>query len=305
VRTAPVSAPAPLAHWLSAIRPRTLPVAVVPVLVGTALAWREADLFSWPILLATAGAALLIQVGTNLHNDVVDFERGADDPGTRLGPRRATAEGWLSPVAVRRAAVLAFGTAAALGLWLAWQGGWQILAIGVAAILCGWAYSGGARPISYSRLGELFVWLFFGVVAVGGSYFLQAGRIDALALAAGATLGLPAAAVLVVNNYRDTESDRRAGRRTFAVVYGARASRVEYATLMLAPFALLLLFALGDGPGWLLPVPVLPWAVVLVRRFARETVGPAFNRLLADTARLQLVFGALLCAGLVLGHGAG
>jgi 1,4-dihydroxy-2-naphthoate polyprenyltransferase len=290
-----------LRHWLTAIRPRTLLVAVVPVIVGTALAWHDVGALSGSILLATIAAAVLIQIATNLHNDVSDFERGADDPGTRLGPRRATAEGWLSPAAVRSGAVVAFSGAGIIGLWLAWQGGWPILAIGVASIACAWGYSGGAKPIAYSSLGELFVWLFFGVAAVAGSYYLQAGRFDALAVAAGALLGMPAAAVLVVNNYRDRDNDRRAGRRTFAVVFGARASRFEYGILMLLPFLLLVPLALAGGAGWLLPLIAAPWAALLVRRFVTQPAGPVFNELLADTAQLQLVFGALICAGLFIG----
>jgi 1,4-dihydroxy-2-naphthoate polyprenyltransferase len=290
-----------LRHWLTAIRPRTLLVAVVPVLVGTALAWHDVGVLSGSILVATIAAAVLIQVATNLHNDVSDFERGADDPGTRLGPRRATAEGWLTPAQVRRGAVVAFSGAGAIGLWLAWQGGWPILAIGVASIACAWGYSGGAKPIAYSSLGELFVWLFFGVAAVAGSYYLQTGSFDLLAVAAGALLGMPAAAVLVVNNYRDRDNDQRAGRRTFAVVFGAHASRIEYGVLMLLPFVLLLPLALAGGAGWLLPLFAAPWAVLLVRRFVTQPAGPVFNELLADTARLQFAYGALVCAGMFVG----
>jgi 1,4-dihydroxy-2-naphthoate polyprenyltransferase len=295
------SAPTAPNPWLTAIRPRTLPVAVVPVLVGSVLAWHDAGALSAAILVATMVAALLIQIATNLHNDVSDFERGADDPGTRLGPRRATAEGWLSPAEVRRGAIWSFAGAGLTGLWLVWQGGWPILAIGIASIACAWAYSGGAKPIAYSSLGELFVWLFFGVAAVTGSYYLQTGRFDAMALAAGVLLGMPAAAVLVVNNHRDRENDRRAGRRTFAVVFGAAASRYEYGLLMLLPFLLLLPLAAAGGSGWLAPLLAAPWAVVLVRRFQVAPAGPAFNELLAHTARLQFMFGALLCAGALLG----
>ncbi len=290
-----------LRYWLSAIRPRTLLVAVVPVLVGTALAAHDTGTVSWMILGATLMAALFVQVATNLHNDVADYERGADDPATRLGPRRATAEGWLSADAVRRAAITAFAVAGALGVWMAFIGGWPIFAIGAASIACGWAYSGGAKPIAYSSLGELFVWLFFGLAAVGGTYYLQAGRFDFLPLAAGALLGMPAAAVLVVNNYRDLENDRRAGRRTFAVVFGPRASRIEFAVLALLPFALLPPLAAWGGPGWYLPLLALPYALLLVKRFATWPVNPAFNRLLGDTARLQLLLGALLCLGLMFG----
>jgi len=290
-----------LRYWLSAIRPRTLLVALVPVLVATMLAWHDVGRIIVSILLVTILAAVFVQVATNLHNDVKDFERGADDPATRVGPRRATAEGWLAPEQVRRGANLAFVGAGAAGAWLALEGGWPVVLIGAASIACGWAYSGGARPIAYSSLGEFFVWLFFGVVAVTGTYYLQAGRFDAIALAAGALLGMPAAAVLVVNNYRDMDNDRQAGRRTFSVVFGARASRIEYGLLMLLPFALLPLLALVAAPGWLLALAVLPWSLLLVRRFVTHDPGPVFNELLADTARLQLAFGVLLCAGIFLG----
>jgi len=290
-----------LGHWIAAIRPRTLPVAIAPVIVGTALAWQEQGTVSMAVLLVAALAALLIQAGTNLHNDVADFERGGDDPGTRLGPPRATAEGWLAPATVQRAAIGVFAAAAVVGAWLVWRGGWPILAVGVASLACGWAYSGGPRPIAYSPVGELFVWLFFGVVAVGGSYYLHAGDLSLSALAAGAVLGLPAAAVLVVNNYRDLDHDRAAGRRTFAVVFGRPASRGYYGALMLAPFAAAAVFAATGRLAWLPALALFPWAVALVRRFANQAPGPAFNKLLGDTARFQLVFAAFVCAGLVAG----
>jgi 1,4-dihydroxy-2-naphthoate octaprenyltransferase len=289
-----------LRHWLAAVRPRTLPVAAVPVLVGSALAWRETGAWSFAVLLAAGLAALLIQAATNLHNDVVDYERGADLPGVRVGPPRATAEGWLSPAAVRSGAIGLFAAAAVVGAWLVALGGWPILVVGLASLASGWAYSGGPRPIAYSSLGEVFVWLFFGVVAVAGTYYLQSGALSASALAAGAVVGLPTAAVLVVNNHRDVEHDRLAGRRTFAVVYGGRASRGAYATYLLLPFAGALGMAFAGEPGWLATLPVLPWALSLLRRFAAGGPGAAFNVLLADTARFQLAFGALAAAGLMV-----
>jgi len=287
-----------LRHWLAAVRPRTLPVAIAPVIVGTALAWAEQGAFSAAVLVAAGLGALLIQAGTNLHNDVADFERGADDPATRLGPPRATAEGWLAPSAVRRGAFACFAAAAVVGAWLVWRGGWPILAVGVASLVCGWAYSGGPRPIAYSPVGELFVWLFFGVIAVGGTFYLHAGTLPGSAVAAGAVLGLPAAAVLVVNNYRDLEHDRQAGRRTFAVVFGRSASRAYYTILMLAPLFAAAAFALGGRLAWLPALLLLPWAWKLTRRFAREAPGAAFNTLLGDTARFQLALAALVCLGL-------
>ncbi len=288
-----------LRHWLAAVRPRTLPVAIAPVIVGTALAWREQGSASVAVLVAAGLAALLIQAGTNLHNDVADFERGADDPGKRLGPARATAEGWLTPGAVRAAAVAAFSAAALIGIWLVWRGGWPILLLGIASLSCGWAYSGGPRPIAYSPWGEVFVWLFFGMAAVCGTYYLHAGHVTATALAAGAVFGLPAAAVLVVNNYRDLEHDADAGRRTFAVVHGREPSRVLYAVLMLAPAAAAVAFTAGGDLAWLPVLALLPWAAVLVRRFASLPPGPEFNVLLGDTARYELAFAGLYSAGLL------
>jgi len=294
-----------LKYWLLAIRPKTLTIAVVPVLVGSALAWADAGSLMWSVVAAALVGAVLIQAGTNLHNDAADFERGADDLATRLGPPRATAQGWLSSNAVRRAATLSFMLAGAIGAYLVWVGGWPILAVGLASIAAGLAYTGGPRPVAYSALGEFFVWLFFGLVAVVGSYYLQTGGISGSALVAGAMVGMPAAAVLVVNNYRDLDNDRRVGKNTLAVRLGRQASQVEYALLMLAPFSLLVLLSAFSGSGWwpVLPLVVLPWALVLVKRFRLESAGPAFNQLLAATARFQLGFGLLLCLGLVVGHG--
>jgi 1,4-dihydroxy-2-naphthoate octaprenyltransferase len=290
-------------HWLLAARPKTLPVAIAPVLVGTTLAWAETGQANATVTLVILLAATLIQIATNLHNDVADHERGGDLPETRLGPPRATAEGWLQPARVRAAASLTFAAAGALGVWLIHEGGWPIALIGCLSIAAGWAYSGGPRPISYTSLGELFVWLFFGVIAVGGTYFLQTGTLTSGAVIAGAALGMPAAAVLVVNNYRDLENDRLVGRCTFAVRFGRAASRAQYALLMLAPFVLLPLLESVRPGWWLLPVAGLPFAVQLVARFARTPPGPAFNSLLAATARFHLVFGVLLCLALVAAAG--
>ncbi len=290
-------------YWLIAVRPKTLSIAVAPVLAGSTLGWVDAGNLAWPVLSVALGAAVLIQVGTNLYNDAADSKRGADDPAMRLGPARVTASGWLSFTQVRRAAALSFAAAALLGGYLVWVGGWPILVVGLASIAAGLAYTGGPRPIAYSGLGELFVWLFFGLIAVTGSYYLQTGQLSWSAFVAGAMIGMPAAAVLVVNNYRDLENDKRVGKITLAVRLGRHASQVEYAVLMLVPFALLLVFQpLATGSGWLLlPYLVLPWAFALVRRFRDEVPGPVFNQLLAATARFQLSFGLLLCLGLVGG----
>jgi 1,4-dihydroxy-2-naphthoate octaprenyltransferase len=287
-----------LKYWLLAVRPKTLTIAVVPVLVGTTLGWADAGTLAVSIMGAALIAAVLIQCGTNLHNDAADFERGTDDPATRIGPPRVTAQGWLPASAVRAVAKLSFANAFLIGCYLVWIGGWPILAIGLISIAAGLAYTSGPRPIAYTALGEVFVWLFFGLIAVAGSYYLQTGGLTANALAAGAMIGMPAAAVLVVNNYRDLDNDKRVGKNTLAVKLGRRVSRFEYALLMLLPFILLPLVqkaVIGDY-WWVLPWLVLPWALVLIRRFWSEPPSPAFNQILAATARFQFVFGLLLCS---------
>ena len=289
-------------YWLLAIRPKTLTISVVPVGLGCALAWSETGKIDVLLMLVTLAAAMCIQIGTNLHNDVADFERGTDDAATRLGPSRVTAEGWLSAAWVRIGAYLSFAAALLLGVYLIWQGGWPILLAGLASVVAAVAYTGGPRPLAYIGLGELFVWFFFGVVAVGGSYFLQAGGVGPGALLAGTIIGMPAAAVLVVNNYRDLDNDRSAGKNTLAVRYGRGFSRVEYAALMLVPFLLLAGWQMTMQPhgGLLLPWLTLPWALWLVQRFRSLPAGPAFNGLLAVTAMFQFTLGLLLALALVL-----
>jgi 1,4-dihydroxy-2-naphthoate octaprenyltransferase len=283
------------------MRPKTLTVSLVPVLVGSALAWSQTHVFHGLPALVALLAAVLIQIGTNLYNDVSDFERGADTP-ERLGPPRATAMGWLPADAVRRAAWIAFGLAFNFGVYLAWYGGWPIVATGLSSLLAGWAYTGGPRPIAYTPFGEVFVWLFFGLAAVGGSYYLQTLSIDAAALLAAAIVGLLAAGVITVNNYRDLESDARAGKRTLAVFLGRRGTKILYALEMLLPFLLLPVLAVLTGRGaWLLlPVLILPLVLAQVGRFRRETPGRVFNELLARTARLQFAFGLLLALALIV-----
>jgi len=283
--------PSQAAAWRIAIRPRTLPISLVPVLVGTSFAWREAHALNISVMLVAIVASALIQIGTNLQNDVGDFRRGADLTG-RLGPPRATTLGWLSPRQVQTAATMSFAIAVCLGAFLVWVGGWPILLVGLASVAAGAAYTSGPFPIAYTPLGELFVLLFFGVVAVSGSFYLQLFHLTAGALIAGAAVGMIAAAVLVVNNTRDIDTDRRAGRRTLAVRLGPRFSGAQYAVLIVAPFALVPI--LGGAFIWL-PLLLLPRALGLARRFWREPRGPEMNSLLADTVQLEVGFGALLC----------
>ena len=289
--------PSVLHVWWLAIRPKTLTVSIAPVIVGSSFAYAEAGTLSWLRLLAALVAAMLIQIGTNLHNDVGDFERGADG-AERLGPLRVTASGWLEPGAVRRAAFFCFGLAMLSGCYLVWQGGWPILLLGLCSLASGWAYTGGPRPIAYSALGELFVWLFFGLGAVMGSYYLQTSRLDWNVFVAASMIGLLAAAVIAVNNYRDLESDRKIGKNTLAVCLGRVGSKVEYGLLMLVPYLLLLIH--GFSKMWWLPGLMLPWAVFLVVKFCRETPGPIFNRLLAQTEQLQLGFSLIISLGLLI-----
>ncbi|MBS1190357.1 MAG: 1,4-dihydroxy-2-naphthoate polyprenyltransferase [Rhodocyclaceae bacterium] len=290
--------PSPWRAWFLALRPRTLPVSLSPVLVGSAAAWHDRGQVLWLPLLAAIVAAGLIQVGTNLFNDVGDFLRGTDTPD-RLGPPRATAQGWLTPAQVRAGAWGAFGLAFLCGIYLAAHGGWPIVAIGLASLAAGWAYTGGPAPIAYRPLGEVFVWIFFGLVAVGGSYYLQTFSLSATVLLAAALVGLHAAAVITVNNYRDLDGDARSGKRTLAVLLGRPATRRVYGIEMLLPY--LLLPALVPALGWpaFLPAASLPLAASLLQRFRREPPGPVFNQILAATARLQLVFALLLAAALM------
>lgn len=296
------SLPSALHAWLLAARPKTLSVSVAPVLLGTALAWQETAMVLWLPAIMALVAALLIQIGTNLHNDAADFVRGADTP-TRLGPARAVASGWLTARQAEVAALGCFALAMCCGVYLAWHGGWPIVALGLAALASAWAYTGGPRPLAYSGLGELFVYLFFGLAAVMGSFYLQTLRINWAAFVAASMLGMQAAAVIVVNNYRDLDSDREIGKNTLAVRLGRERSQVEYGLLLFLPFLLLpVLYVLTGMSKWGagLPYLALPLAMRLLQRFATEPVGPAFNQILARTAQLQLLFAVLLSLGMML-----
>lgn len=280
--------------WLTAIRPRTLLIAVAPVLAAVGLVLDQGHGLRPLPLLATLLGAVLIQAGTNLWNDVGDAARGGDQP-MRQGPPRVTALGWATPARVRNAALVSYGAAALVGLYLAWVGGWPILALGSASLVAGWAYSGGPRPIAYTALGELFVLAFFGIGAVAGTVWLQTATLSPQALMLGVAIGLPACAVLMVNNYRDLEADRLVGRRTLAIRLGPDGAKAAYAGMMLAPFAVLMSPAAPEG-GWVTLVAA-PLAIKLVLAFATTPRGPDFNRILAATARFQLVLAALVALG--------
>jgi len=286
--------------WLVAARPRTLPAAIAPVLVGTALAGTE-DVFKPLRFAAALVGSIFIQVGTNLANDYSDARRGADTED-RLGPVRVTAGGLMPPRRVLVGTWVAFGIAVAAGSYLAAVAGWELLVVGVVSIAAGVLYTGGPRPYGYEGLGELFVFVFFGLVAVGGSYFVQVEGLRWEAVALGVPVGLLAAAILVVNNVRDVETDRRAGKRTLAVRLGReRAVGVFAAMLVLAFASVPVIATLGDLEAWvLLALLSLPLALPLGRTLARRRDGPSLNKLLADTGRLLAVFSLLLAAGLLL-----
>jgi len=296
------AAPAPPGWrvWWEAARPRTLPLAAAPVAVGTAVAHATGGVRVGPAVAALTGA-LLIQIGANLANDVFDAEKGADT-ADRLGPARAVQMGWISPARMRAAALLVFAAAALVGVYLFAVAGWPIAALGAVSILAGVAYTGGPFPLGYHGLGDLAVFLFFGVAAVCGTGFVQTLQLPALAFAASVPVGALATAVLVVNNLRDVDTDRRAGKRTLAVRLGRGGARVEYALLLVAAYATppwLWLAGLA-GPAVLLPLATLPLGAGLLRRVRASSDGPALNAALAGTARLALVFALLLAAGVVL-----
>ena len=295
----PSAAPTPVMAWVLAARPRTLTLSLSPVLVGAAIAGSQPDPVNWIAVVVAALAAALIQIGTNLFNDSADARLGADS-SARVGPVRVTALGLIDGKRVAAAAYACFGAAALAGLYLVVIGGWPILALGIASIACGWAYSGGPAPISYSPLGEIFVLMFFGVFAVAGTCWLAAGAVGAASILAGAALGLFAAAVLLVNNHRDRAEDARVGRRTLAILVGPERSRRIYAALMLTPFLLLYPMArvLAQGAVWA-ALLALPLALLVIARLWREPPGRGLNAVLAATAQVQSAYAVLLAVGIL------
>lgn len=276
-----------------ASRVNTLPAAVVPVLVGSAAAAADGR-FRPAVFVAALLASLLIQIGTNFANDLFDFKKGADTK-ERIGPTRVTQAGLLTPQDVQRGMVVTYGLAFLIGLYLVYVGGWPILLLGLASIAAGILYTGGPWPYGYHGLGDVFVFVFFGLVAVMGTYYLHADAVTLNAFLASIPVGCLATAILVVNNLRDIETDRAAGKRTLAVRIGEQATRVQYVVLVAVPFVIpVLLWRLGALSSffwltWLaLPVAVGLWRTVLAR-----TRGPALNRVLKQTGMLHLLYGIL------------
>jgi len=289
----------PLQVWLLAARPKTLPAAAAPTIAGSAVAWWEGG-FQWGPALACVLAALLLQIGANLANDVFDYHKGADTE-QRLGPLRVTQAGLLSPGQVLVGMWVTFGLAALLGLYLALVAGWPVIAIGLASIAAAIAYTGGPFPFGYYGLGDLFVFLFFGVAAVCGTYYVQAGTVSALAWWTSVPMGLLITAILVVNNLRDIETDRQAGKHTLAVRFGAGGARAEYLfCLGMSYLASLLMWLFKAAPAGVL----LSWGSMLLvpelLRLVYREQGRVLNQALAGTGRLALVYALLFSFGLVL-----
>ena len=285
-----------------AARPRTLPAAVAPALVGTAAAIEQAgELPRVGAFIAALIGSIFIQIGTNLANDYSDAKRGADTVD-RLGPVRVTSAGLVAPRSVLIATWLAFGVAVVAGIYLATVAGWVIIAVGVASIAAGVLYTGGPRPYGYAGLGELFVFLFFGLVAVNGSYYVQLERLDWVPFGLSVAVGCLATAILVVNNVRDVDTDRRAGKHTLAVRLGRDGARRLYLALIGGAYlALLVTLAANGGPWWaLLGFVSAPLAMRPARAVLTRTDGPALNGALAGTGALLGAFSLALSAGLLI-----
>ncbi len=295
-----ITSPNPVRIWVMAARPKTLPLGVAPVLVGTALAG-YLHIFHPLRFVAALLGSVFIQIGANLSNDYSDARRGADTED-RLGPVRVTAGGLVPPRQVLIATYVTFGFAVLCGAYLIAVAGWQLLLIGVASIIAGVLYTGGPRPYGYEGLGEVFVFLFFGFAAVAGSYFVQVRDFSWESLVLSVPVGLIAAAVLVVNNTRDIDTDRRANKRTLAVRIGRERSRRMYATMVLIAYPIALIpWLFGPLSAWLLlPFLSLPLAAGVIRIVSTHSDGPSLNKALAKTGQLQLVFCVLLSAGLLL-----
>lgn len=283
-----------------AARPKTLPAAIAPVILGWAVAWTTGN-FHWGAGMASLFTAVMIQIATNMVNDVVDFSKGADTE-ERTGPLRVTQTGLLSPREVWLGVAAVFGLAALVGLYLYWLAGWPVLVLGAVSILSGIAYTAGPFPLAYNGLGDVFVLIFFGYVAVGGTVFVTAGQLPSLTWYGATAAGLLTVNILVVNNIRDIETDRKAGRTNFPVLFGRRAAVWQYTLQLLIAYIIpLILIATRLASGWtLLSFLSIPLAVKLVGVLRSKTAGKALNVTLGQTGQLLLLYCILLSIGLVL-----
>jgi 1,4-dihydroxy-2-naphthoate polyprenyltransferase len=285
--------------WLLAARPKTLSAAIVPVLAGTALAAREASGVIWWVFACALFGAVFIQIATNFINDALDFKKGTDT-GERLGPTRVTQAGLLSADGVMRGAWVCLILAAMCGVPLLYRGGWPMLVVGLTSIFAAYAYTGGPYPLAYHGLGEVFVVIFFGLVAVGGTFYALTLRLTRSSLMAGLAVGSLATVLLVINNLRDVEGDRRNNKRTLAARFGERFARAEVVVFALVPFAVVALLAWRQGRlGLLLTLLALPWALLVIARSLRLR-GAELNRVLAMAGALQWAFGVLFVIGSIL-----
>jgi 1,4-dihydroxy-2-naphthoate polyprenyltransferase len=298
-RAAAAHAPSRRQAWVMASRPRTLPAAVAPVIVGAALALRDSA-FQPLAALACLLAALLIQIGSNFANDLGDYYRSADVP-ERVGPTRVTSAGLLTPRQVKAGLAVVMGLAALCGVYLIYLGGWPILLVGVLSLIAAVAYTAGPLPFGYYGLGDLICFIFFGLIAVVGTYYVQALTTTPVVWLSAVPMGCLVTAILVVNNTRDADTDAQVGKRTLAVIFGRRGARIEYALLLalayLMPFVLWLCF--GLQPWVLLPLLTLPFAMQQARALM-NVLGPALNRTLAGTAQLAVVYALAFAIGLIL-----
>jgi 1,4-dihydroxy-2-naphthoate polyprenyltransferase len=289
-----------LSPWILAIRPKTLTAAIVPVVVGSGVgALHPAGWTLW-VSLCTLAAAILIQVATNLFNDAIDFTKGADTHA-RLGPRRVTQSGLLSPRMVMTGAVIAALAALVLGIPLVVRGGWTIVGIGLVSLVLSYTYTGGPFPLAYRGFGDLFVFLFFGLIAVGGVVYLHTGEWTPAAFVAGAQVGLLGTVLIAVNNLRDHQQDRAVQKLTLAARFGPRFARAEITGLLLLAYGLGIWWWLSGYPGAaFLPLLSMPLALRVVLGVIRHEPSAVFNRFLAQAAGTQLLFGSFLTLGLVL-----
>lgn len=295
----PQPSPTSFRVWLLATRPKTLPAALAPVCVGTAFAWRDHALV-WVAALTCLAFALLIQIGTNFANDYFDFVKGADTKD-RVGPTRAVAAGLISPVTMKWATGAVFLFAFLIGLTLLRYGGWPLLLVGITSVLCGYAYTGGPFPLGYNGLGDLFVFVFFGLVAVTTTYFVQTGHVVLDVWIAAVAVGGLAANILVANNYRDVETDALAGKRTTVVRFGRGFARFQFALAHATAFVVpLLLWWRGNGLGILLPLLLIPWAARQYSSLRQSQTPQELIQLLGVTGRYLAAYAGMLSLGAVL-----
>lgn len=288
--------------WWLTIRPKTLSISITPVLLGSALAWHNHAVFSALTFFIILLSALCIQIGTNLYNDAADYEKGADTT-ERLGPKRAAQQGWLTTRQIKIGAFISFFMAFTAGIYLAWLGGISIVILGLISILCGYAYTAGPKPIAYSPFGELFVLIFFGLCAVGGSYYLQSQNLNLLVLLIASGSGSIAAAILLVNNYRDLEGDEIARKLTLVHYTGRPSARLIYSFMILYPYLLLFILPLlQTGYSWFVLLPLLstPLALKIIQLLYALEISSKLNVVLVKTAQLQIIYTVLLSIGLLI-----